>query len=85
MSSCECDWYTYCAELEKTKALSKSKAANDVSSHQRPPLEDVNNAIVVGTVICDLVDGELDLFAHDILKVLSDVRLREALCKKTTT
>ena len=85
MSPCGDGWYAYCADFEKTKTLSKSKAANDVSSHQRPPLEDVNNAIVVGTVICDLVDGELDLFAHDILKVLSGVRLREALCKKTTT
>ena len=85
MSSCEDGCYAYCAEFEKTKALSESKAADNISAHQRPPLEDVDNAVVVGTVIGNLVNGKLNLLADNVLKVLSDICLGEPLCKQTAT
>jgi hypothetical protein len=76
---------TYRAEFEETKALAESEAADNVGSHQRPPLEHIDDTIIAGTIVGDLINSKLNLLTNNVLKVLSDICFGEALCKQATT
>jgi len=74
-----------CTKFEQTEALSEAKATNNVSTHKRPPLEDVDFAVVACAIFEDLVNSKLNLLTDNLFEVLPNVSLREALGKQSAT
>lgn len=61
----------YLSSLEQTKRLSKSKSGNDISSHERPPFEDISD-ISLG-ILLDLLNSKLAFSLDSALPVLTEI------------
>lgn len=71
---------TYLAKFEHTKRLAEAKDTDDISSHERPPLEQICNAGL--GVDFDLLHRKQSLLTDGGLPMFSKICLAEATSEK---
>lgn len=70
----------YLAKFEHAKGLSEAKDTDDISSHERPPLEQICNASL--GINLDLLNSKQSLLTDSGFPMLSEICLTEATSKK---
>jgi hypothetical protein len=74
------DCLFYLSELEHTERLAKAKDADDISSHERPPLEQIRNTSL--SINLDLLNSKQSLLTDGRFPMFSEICFAEATSEK---